>query len=61
MNARIDAALKLLPEYLGWHVLLSVSALMLGLAISLPLAVAASRNARMRWPVLAFASLIPGP
>ena len=58
MNARIDAALKLLPEYLGWHVLLSVSALMLGLAISLPLAVAASRNARMRWPVLAFASLI---
>ncbi|WP_397421831.1 ABC transporter permease/substrate-binding protein [Phenylobacterium sp.] len=58
MNARIEAALKLLPEYLGSHVLLSVSALMLGLAISLPLAVAASRNARMRWPVLAFASLI---
>ena len=58
MNARIDAALKLLPEYLGWHVLLSVSALMLGLAISLPLAVAASRHARLRWPVLAFASLI---
>jgi osmoprotectant transport system permease protein len=39
-------------------VLLSFSALALGLAISLPLAVAASRSARLRWPVLAGASLI---
>jgi osmoprotectant transport system permease protein len=58
MNARLASAFALLPEYLGWHVLLSFSALVLGVAISLPLAVAASRSARLRWPVLAGASLI---
>ena len=58
MNERLAAAWALLPEYLGWHVLLSASALVLGVAISLPLAVAASRSARLRWPVLAVASLI---
>ena len=58
MNERLAAAFALLPEYLGWHVLLSFSALMLGVAISLPLAVAASRSPRLRWPVLAGASLI---
>ena len=58
MSPQVEAAFALLPEYLGWHVLLSVSALALGLVISLPLAVAASRSARLRWPVLAFASLI---
>jgi len=58
VNERVAAAFALLPEYLGWHVLLSASALVLGVAISLPLAVAASRSARLRWPVLAFASLI---
>jgi osmoprotectant transport system permease protein len=52
------AALARLPEYLGWHVLLSACALALGAAISLPLAVAASRNPRLRWPVLAAASLV---
>lgn len=58
MNARLADAFALLPEYLGWHVLLSLSALLLGLAISLPLAVAAARSPRLRWPVLAAASLI---
>ncbi len=58
MSPQVESAFALLPEYLGWHVLLSVSALALGLVISLPLAVAASRSARLRWPVLAFASLI---
>jgi osmoprotectant transport system permease protein len=58
VNDRLTAAFALLPEYLGWHVLLSASALLLGLAISLPLAVAASRSPRLRWPVLAGASLI---
>ncbi len=51
-------AVRLLPDYLGQHVLLSASALALGLLISLPLVVAASRSARLRWPVLAFASLV---
>jgi osmoprotectant transport system permease protein len=58
VNARLSQAFALLPEYLGWHVLLSFSALVLGVAISLPLAVAASRSARLRWPLLAAASLI---
>ncbi|HSV03311.1 MAG TPA: glycine betaine ABC transporter substrate-binding protein [Phenylobacterium sp.] len=58
MSARLAAAWALLPDYLAWHVVLSLSALVLGVAISLPLAVAASRSARLRWPVLAFASLI---
>lgn len=58
MSPRVQAAFDLLPDYLAWHVLLSGSALLLGVGISLPLAIAASRSARLRWPVLAFASLI---
>jgi osmoprotectant transport system permease protein len=58
MDDRWAAALRLLPNYLGQHVLLSVCALGLGLAISLPLAVAASRSAAVRWPSLLLASLI---
>jgi len=52
MDDRIAAAWRLLPGYLGQHVLLSASALVLGLVISLPLAVAASRSPRLRWVVL---------
>ena len=58
MGGQVGAALKLLPHYLGQHVLLSVCALVLGVLVSLPLAVAAARDARIRWPVLAVASLI---
>jgi osmoprotectant transport system permease protein len=58
LSPRLSAALALLPDYLGWHVALSAAALALGLAISLPLAVAASRSARLRWPLLAVSSLI---
>jgi osmoprotectant transport system permease protein len=58
MNEQVAAALRLLPEYLGQHVILSASALGLGTAISVPLAIAASRSPRLRWPVLAFASLV---
>ena len=58
MDPRIAAAWALLPGYLGQHVLLSASALLLGLAISLPLAVAASRSAVVRWPALLVASLV---
>ena len=58
MNPRLSAALALLPEYLAWHVALSAAALALGVAISLPLAIAASRSARLRWPLLAGAGLI---
>lgn len=58
MNERVAAAFDLLPEYLAWHVLLSASALALGVAISLPLAIGAARSPRLRWPVLALASLV---
>jgi len=51
-------ALVRLPDYLGQHVLLSVSALLLGLAISLPLALVSARSALLRGPVLGFASVI---
>lgn len=54
----MSEAFALLPDYLAWHVLLSASALTLGIAISLPLAVAASRHPRLRWPLLAGAGLI---
>jgi osmoprotectant transport system permease protein len=58
MNERFAAAARLLPGYLSQHVLLSLSALILGLVISLPLAVAASRSAAVRWPSLFAASLV---
>jgi osmoprotectant transport system permease protein len=56
--SEVDSAWALLPGYLGQHVLLSACALLLGLAISLPLAVAASRSALVRWPSLLVASLV---
>jgi osmoprotectant transport system permease protein len=55
---RFAAAAHLLPDYLSQHVLLSAAALGLGFLISLPLVVVASRNARIRWPVLGFASVV---
>ncbi len=58
MDERLTSALHLLPDYLSQHVLLSAAALGLGAAISLPLMVAASRSAAVRWPVLGLASVI---
>ncbi len=57
-DQRVAEALARLPDYLGQHVLVSATALALGLAISLPLAVAATRRPAFRWPLLAAASLI---
>jgi osmoprotectant transport system permease protein len=58
LSPRLSAALAVLPNYLAWHVALSAAALALGLAASLPLAVAATRSARLRWPLLAASSLV---
>jgi osmoprotectant transport system permease protein len=58
MDERFAAAWSVLPSYLSQHVLLSLCALILGFAISLPLGVAASRSAAVRWPSLFAASLI---
>jgi len=57
-DPRIGEAFARLPDYLGNHVLVSATALGLGLLISLPLAIAATRRPGLRWPLLAFASLI---
>jgi osmoprotectant transport system permease protein len=58
LSPRLSAALAGLPHHLAWHVALSAAALALGAAVSLPLAVVASRSPRLRWPLLAAASLI---
>jgi osmoprotectant transport system permease protein len=58
MDDPITAAWRLLPDYLGQHVALSACALVLGVLISLPLALAAARRPAVRWPALAGASLI---
>jgi osmoprotectant transport system permease protein len=58
VDERVQGALRLLPDYLGQHVMLSASALLLGLVVSAPLVVLAQRSARVRWPVLAFVSLV---
>src|ERR1700760_5080735 len=58
MSDQWVAAWRLLPDYLGQHVLLSAAALVLGLLLSLPLAVLAARNPTVRWPALAGASLV---
>ena len=42
MDERIQSALRLLPDYLARHVLLSASALALGIMLGLPLG--------LRWP-----------
>ncbi|HEY1631172.1 MAG TPA: ABC transporter permease/substrate-binding protein [Rhizomicrobium sp.] len=47
-----------LPDYLGQHVLLSVSAILLGCLISLPLAMLGYRNAWLRGPLLGVASIV---
>jgi len=58
VDERVTAAARLLPDYLSQHVILSAAALALGLLISLPLVVIASRKAGVRWPVLGFASVV---
>lgn len=58
LDPRIADALAHLPEYLGAHVMLSFSALALGLALSLPLALASINAPRLRWGMLAVASII---
>jgi osmoprotectant transport system permease protein len=63
MDERWAGALALLPDYAAQHMLLSMAALALGIAISLPLAILASRRPRLRFVALATASLaqtIPG-
>ena len=55
--------LRLLPEYLGHHLTLTLVALSSGIALCLPLAILVTRVKSLQWPVLTVASVaqtIPG-
>ena len=58
MNPQLAEALARLPAYLGGHVAVSVTALLLGLAISLPLALASMRRPALRSVLLGVASIV---
>src|ERR1700692_3523191 len=58
MDERIQSALRLLPDYLARHVLLSASALALGILLGLPLGLWLVRRPRLRWSALAVASFV---
>jgi osmoprotectant transport system substrate-binding protein/osmoprotectant transport system permease protein len=57
-DPRIEQAFARLPDYLGSHVLVSVTALALGLAISLPLALISRRRPAWRAVLLGAASVV---
>jgi osmoprotectant transport system permease protein len=57
-DPRWGEALANLPDYLGSHVRVSVTALALGLAVSLPLAIAARNRPVMRAVLLGLASIV---
>ena len=62
-NAQIAEALARLPDYLGGHVLVSMTALALGLAVSFPLAILSMHRPTLRRILLTVASVaqtIPG-
>ena len=58
VETRFAEALARLPDYLGSHVLVSVTALALGLGISLPLAILSIRRPVLRASLLTLASII---
>src|ERR1700738_3127250 len=57
-DPRWSQPLALLPDYLGNHVRVSVTALALGLLVSLPLAIAARNHPGMRGALLGLASVV---
>jgi len=58
IDARLADAWARLPDYLGSHVLVSITALAIGLGISLPLAILSTRRPLLRGALLAVASVI---
>jgi osmoprotectant transport system permease protein len=58
VDARFADALERLPDYFGNHVLVSVTALVLGLALSLSLAIASLRRPALRGTLLAVTSIV---
>jgi osmoprotectant transport system permease protein len=58
MSGNLQEQLAVLPDYLGHHLVISVIPLLLGIAISLPLAVVMVKRERLRYPVQTLAGLI---
>ncbi|MCB2199312.1 ABC transporter permease/substrate-binding protein [bacterium] len=58
MSDRVHDALALLPDYLSGHMSLSIGALLIGLIISLPMALAATRIKSLKLPLLTITSLL---
>jgi len=58
LQARLAEALARLPDYLGGHVRVSMAALALGIALSLPLALVSLRRPALRAIVLALSSVV---
>ncbi len=58
LDDRLAEALARLPDYLGSHVLVSLTALGLGLGISLPVAIASRHRPVLRATLLGFASVV---
>jgi len=58
MSDALREQLALLPEYLGRHLLLTLTALLIGIGLSFPLAILITRVRSLRGPVLALASAI---
>jgi osmoprotectant transport system permease protein len=58
MDHNLADALARLPDYLGSHVLVSVTALLIGLAVSFPLALVSTRRPALRAILLTVASVI---
>ncbi len=58
MGDELSRQLVLLPKYLGAHVVVATSALLIGVLLSLPLGVAAARSRSWSWFVLASAGVV---
>ena len=58
LDTRLADAVARLPDYLGSHVLVSITALALGLGVSLPLAIASRQKPVLRGALLAVASVV---
>ena len=58
IDSRLADAWARLPDYLGSHVLVSITALAIGLGISLPLAILSMRRPLLRGSLLTVASVI---
>ena len=57
-DTRLAEAWSRLPDYLGSHVLVSLTALAIGLGVSLPVAIASRHRPILRGALLAIASVV---